>query len=561
MDAGEAPAGSVRDLALAKLPELEATHARTQPLVQVMRSAATCRCPTLAECADQAQAAGVQRVASDAGRCGLGIRPGGPMDPATSSFPSLRIGRDSLVPQGSFAEAQAQFLRPDAAAVAELTELCKSKGIGIVAHFYMDAELQGILTAMDWKHTFIADSLKMAGAAVDMVADGCEHIVVLGVDFMSENVRAVLDHAGLSHIPVYRLATEAIGCSLAESAEAPAYEAWLKHAATHAHPLHVVYINTSLMTKAVSHSLVPTITCTSSNVVQTILQATAQDPEITVWYGPDTYMGANLAAMFAQFSQLDDAAIAAIHPAHDRTSMARVRDRFQYFRQGACIVHHMFGDDVVARVRAEHAGAYLTAHLEVPGEMFALAAAAQQQGRGAVGSTSNILGFITDRVDEAVQAPDGATIPVVLGTEAGMITAIVDQVQRRLVQHGRDDIEVEVIFPVASEAVAQAPDSELAIIPGVAGGEGCSVAGGCATCPFMKMNDLAALFHVAERIGRDRESTLAAHAPEAYRQTVAGRTAADLGSEPILHMRAFQQSGRMPDALMSDIVARDGALS
>lgn len=29
------------------------------------------------------------------------------------------------------------------------------------------------------------------------------------------------------------------------------------------------------------------------------------------------------------------------------------------------------------------------------------------------------------------------------------------------------------------------------------GGEGCSTAGGCATCPFMKMNDLDALLDVA----------------------------------------------------------------
>ena len=29
------------------------------------------------------------------------------------------------------------------------------------------------------------------------------------------------------------------------------------------------------------------------------------------------------------------------------------------------------------------------------------------------------------------------------------------------------------------------------------GGEGCSTAGGCATCPFMKMNDLDALMDVA----------------------------------------------------------------
>lgn len=480
------------------------------------------------------------------------------MTAVASSFPTLLVRRDALVPTGSFAESQAAFLTPDPTTVTELTRLCRERKIGIVAHFYMDAELQGILTAMDWEHTLVADSLKMAGAAVDMVAGGCERIVVLGVDFMSENVRAVLDHAGLRHIPVYRVAAEPIGCSLAESAEAPAYEAWLKQAATSRHPLHVVYINTSLLTKAVSHSIVPTITCTSSNVLQTILQATAQDPETSIWYGPDTYMGANLHAMLAQFSQLSDAEIAEIHPAHDRATVARLLEGYTYFRQGACIVHHMFGDDVVARVRAEHADAYLTAHLEVPGEMFALAADAQQAGRGVVGSTSNILGFILDRVDAALDAAQPAHIPVVLGTEAGMITAIVDAVQKRLAARDRSDVEVQIIFPVASEAVAQAPESELQLIPGVASGEGCSVAGGCATCPFMKMNSLEALFDVVERLGTEREETLRPYAPKLYTEKVAGRTAADLGSEPILHMRHFQQHGELPETLMQDIATRSG---
>ncbi len=38
----------------------------------------------------------------------------------------------------------------------------------------------------------------------------------------------------------------------------------------------MVYINTSLRTKALAHRAVPTITCTSSNVVQTVLTAFAQ---------------------------------------------------------------------------------------------------------------------------------------------------------------------------------------------------------------------------------------------------------------------------------------------
>jgi quinolinate synthase len=87
---------------------------------------------------------------------------------------------------------------------------------------------------------------------------------------------------------------------------------------------------------------------------------------------------------------------------------------------------------------------------------------------------------------------------VVLGTESGMITAIVRKVQAMLRESGRADVDVEVVFPVASEAVtagggggsgADAPrlPGGLALVPGPAGGEGCSAEGGCASCPFMKV--------------------------------------------------------------------------
>lgn len=465
-----------------------------------------------------------------------------------SSFPSLVIKASGFDPRGSFAEAQAAYLTPDPATVAALDALLESRNAGVVAHFYMDAELQGVLTALSWPHVSIADSLKMADAAVTMARAGVEVIAVLGVDFMSENVRAVLDAQGFDHVKVYRLASEAIGCSLAESADAPAYAAWLEGAAEQGNALHVVYINTSLLTKARAHTIVPTITCTSSNVVQTILQAAAQVPEVQIHYGPDTYMGANLHAMFTQLATLSDAAIQELHPAHDRATLASLLDRFHYFREGTCIVHHMFGDDVVARVKADHPDAYLTAHLEVPGEMFALAAEAQEHGRGVVGSTSNILGFISQQVDAAIEQPGPQRLPVILGTEAGMITSIVKKVRDRLAAAGRDDIEVEIIFPVANEAIAAAPESELAIVPGVQGGEGCSVAGGCATCPYMKMNDLDGLFDVLQATD-DRSGW----EPRKYTERVAGRSAAEVGSEPILHMRHFSETGMLPDALVKDV--------
>jgi quinolinate synthase len=122
-----------------------------------------------------------------------------------------------------------------------------------------------------------ADSLVMADRAVAMAEAGCTTICVLGVDFMSENVRAILDAAGHKGVAVYRMDAASIGCTLAEAAESHDYLAWLDGAQVVApRSVHVVYINTSLRTKALAHHRVPTITCTSSNVVRTVLQAFAQ---------------------------------------------------------------------------------------------------------------------------------------------------------------------------------------------------------------------------------------------------------------------------------------------
>lgn len=73
-------------------------------------------------------------------------------------------------------------------------------------------------------------------------------------------------------VGVYRMSDERIGCSLADAAATTEYMKYLEIGSLSPPSLHVIYINTSLETKAHAHELVPTITCTSSNVVQTILQ-------------------------------------------------------------------------------------------------------------------------------------------------------------------------------------------------------------------------------------------------------------------------------------------------
>lgn len=474
----------------------------------------------------------------------------------TAAFPSLLIGKDALVPRGAFAEAQAAYLRPDPRTVAELEALVRARNVGIVAHFYMDPELQGVLARLDWPFVHVSDSLLMADKAVEMARRGASAVIVLGVDFMSENARAMLDAGGFAHVPVYRVRTETIGCSLAAAADSLAYSAYLARASKTPRSVHVVYINTSLATKARAHATLPTITCTSSNVVQTVLSAFAQVEEGHVWFGPDTYMGRNLQKLFAQLADGSDAAIRAIHPAHDRASMRALLERFHFFEQGSCVVHELFGADVARRVRTEHADDFVTAHLEVPGEMFELALEARGRGRGCVGSTSDILTFIEDKTRAAAASVGEKRLRFVLGTESGMITSIVRRVEAVLAELGRADVGVEIVFPVASEAITVAPDSPLALVPGAAGGEGCTTAGGCATCPYMKMSSLDALFELLGRMGEASPEGLSAFHPKVRPERIEGRTIAELGGIPILHMRAFGAEKRLPQALVDDIVSR-----
>ena len=85
-----------------------------------------------------------------------------------------------------------------------MSQVLRTKKIGIVAHFYMDPQVQGVLTSagQQWPHVHISDSLVMADSAVKMAEAGCAAVAVLGVDFMSENVRAILDEAGYQHVKV-----------------------------------------------------------------------------------------------------------------------------------------------------------------------------------------------------------------------------------------------------------------------------------------------------------------------------------------------------------------------
>lgn len=55
-------------------------------------------------------------------------------------------------------------------------------------------------------------------------------------------------------------------------------------------------------------------------------------PELNVWYGPDTYMGANIVKLFQQMTLMTDEEIANIHPKHNLDSIRSLLPRLHYFQ-------------------------------------------------------------------------------------------------------------------------------------------------------------------------------------------------------------------------------------
>lgn len=62
---------------------------------------------------------------------------------------------------------------------------------------------------------------------------------------------------------------------------------------------------------------------------------------------------------------------------------------------------------------------------------------------------------------------------------------------------------------------------------------------------------------MCERVGSPAgEALLEAFKPRPYTERVGGKSMAQAGCVPILHMRGFQKGGRLPDALVADIASR-----
>ncbi len=231
----------------------------------------------------------------------------------------------------------------------EIRRLANEKNAVIMAHYYVDGEVQDIAD-------FIGDSLALAQQAAKTDAD---IIVLCGVHFMGETA-AILCPDKKVLIPD----SEAT-CSLAESCPADEFAQFVAE-----HPDHTVisYVNTTAATKAVTDIVV-----TSSNARQ-IVESLPKDTPII--FGPDQNLGNYINA---------------------------VTGRNMLLWHGACHVHARFSAEKIIELKAKHPDAKVLVHPECKGPVVKLA--------DKVGSTAALLKFaISDEATEFIVATESGIL-------------------------------------------------------------------------------------------------------------------------------------------------------
>ena len=231
----------------------------------------------------------------------------------------------------------------------EIRRLAKEKNAVIMAHYYVNGEVQDIAD-------FLGDSLALAQQAAKTDAD---IIVLCGVHFMGEKA-AILCPDKKVLVPDMNAT-----CSLAESCPADKFAEFVA-----AHPNHTVvsYVNTTAATKAVTDVVV-----TSSNARQIVESLPADEPII---FGPDKNLGAYINSLTGRDMLLWD---------------------------GACHVHSRFSVEKILELKAEYPNAKVLVHPECKGPVVKLA--------DKVGSTAALLKFaINDESNEFIVATESGIL-------------------------------------------------------------------------------------------------------------------------------------------------------
>jgi quinolinate synthase len=222
-------------------------------------------------------------------------------------------------------------------AMARAAALLKAKGAVLVAHYYVDGDLQDLALATGG---IVADSLEMARFGRDHAA---QTLVVAGVRFMGESAKILSPDKRVLMPDLDATCSLDLGCPPEQFAHF-----------CDAHPDRqvVVYANTSAAVKARADWMV-----TSSCALAIVEHLKAQGQKI-LW-APDRHLGRYIQEQTGADMLMWD---------------------------GACIVHDEFKALELEQLRQQHPGAQVLVHPESPKGVVALA--------DVVGSTTQLLNAV-----------------------------------------------------------------------------------------------------------------------------------------------------------------------
>lgn len=206
----------------------------------------------------------------------------------------------------------------------EIDRLKVEKDATILAHFYVDGEIQDIAD-------FTGDSLKLARDAVSVTTST---IVFAGVHFMAESAK-ILNPSKRVLLPDLLA-----GCSLADSCPPEKLAAFQAELRAQGRTFETVaYINTSAAVKSLCDWIV-----TSGNARELIEEKIPADREIL--FVPDQHLGRYL---------------------------MEVTGREMILWPGSCMVHEVFSLQDLARAKRNNPGAIVLAHPECPQNLLQIA--------------------------------------------------------------------------------------------------------------------------------------------------------------------------------------------
>ncbi|WP_412466759.1 quinolinate synthase NadA [Pedobacter sp. KLB.chiD] len=261
---------------------------------------------------------------------------------------NLKMNIDVLeeINKKGFAEEE---IDPTLDLFVEIEKLKKEKNAIILAHYYQEPDIQDIAD-------YIGDSLGLSQEAAKTDADV---IVFAGVHFMAETAKI------LSPNKTVLLPDVKAGCSLADSCPPHLFRKFKEKYPDH---LVITYVNCTAELKALSD-----IVCTSTNAVQ-IVESLPKDQKII--FGPDRNLGAYV---------------------------AKKTGRDLVLWNGACMVHEIFSQEKITKLKERHPNAKFIAHPECEEVVLKMA--------DYIGSTTGLLKYtITNPATEFIVATESGII-------------------------------------------------------------------------------------------------------------------------------------------------------